>query len=412
MSSWIHSLVVLIVLNSIEFTSVQSQTIRPGILLCLPRPVVDCDCSFSAQSNCTDPPLNRSQDFCYLSCCCELTLSADPQNSTFSVTSPPPPANTFTSDPISVLSFQSDNSPSPSRASWLVPSQQGAICSFKWEGDDAQVPFNGAPRQSKSLIPASWTPPATLLPEDSQVTGFQLSVYALADALKPACMIDSFRLGANDVDATDFLWQQFVVTDSVARVRRYVYRNATTRLAPKYQLKAASLATAPYFSIVMTHNPQNGSCWIDCIELQLLYTFAKLTLAPGESTAAAENATSFTTKPTSVTLLTQSLVLDDQEYTIRTDLFLALSLGIVLLLILWCVTIAIAVYLWRRLNRLSRQGEDSAPVPAQAQVAAAGAPAIYQSHGLGSSRYEMLELAAPPGQTNYIPGTALTNEDT
>jgi hypothetical protein len=170
-----------------------------------------------------------------------------------------------------------------------VPNQQGTVCSFKWEGDDAQVQFNGVPRRSKSLVPGSWTSPAMALPENSQVTGFQLSVYALADALKPACMIDSFRIGVNDGNAADFLWRQFIVTDGDARVRRYVYRNATTRLTPDYRLSAASLDTAPYFSIVMTHNNQNGSCWIDCIELQLLYTVNKLTLPPGETTTAPFN---------------------------------------------------------------------------------------------------------------------------
>jgi hypothetical protein len=249
------------------------------------------------------------------------------------------------------------------------------------------------------------------IPENSQVIGFQLSVYALADALKPACTIDSFRLGVNDGNAADFLWRQFVVTDNDARVRRYVYRNATTRLTPDYRLSAASLDTAPYLSLVMTHNHQNGTCWVDCIELQLLYTVNKLTLPPGETTAAAENATSSSTKEpvTTATVFSESLmVLDEQEGTVPMSVVigLAIALGVVLLLLI--VTIAIAVHFWR-LHSQSKSGFAPAPAQAQQAAAGAGAPAIYQSHGL-STRYEMLELAAPPGQTNYIPGTALMND--
>jgi hypothetical protein len=176
-----------------------------------------------------------------------------------------------------------------SRANWLVSNDATTTCSYRWEGNDNQVIFSSVPRitRSKSLVASSWTAPAIPLPESSQVTGFQVNVYATAST--PSCTIDLIRFGVNEINATDFQWRQFMVTDSSNEIRRYVYRNMTTRLTPDYRLSGESLITPPgHLSIIMTHsNNQNGSCWVDCIELQLLYTqTGKLTLPPGETTTA------------------------------------------------------------------------------------------------------------------------------
>jgi hypothetical protein len=346
--------------------------------------------------------------------------------SKFALSPPPTPGEgeslMLPSEPITVTSFVIDtiiNVPDRERVPWLVSNGQSAICNFKWNREDARAIFNsGSSKRTEALKTMAWTSPVIKLPDNSQVTGFQLSVYALADVDTPACMIDSFRLGADANTATEFDWQQFVVTDSDARVRRYVYRNSTAHFAANFQLTPAILHQPLFFSLVMTHNYQQGSCWIDCIELQLLYSFVavQLTLPPptaaaaeSSSTAAADNSTSKSstsiTKETNATIVCDPMmVLEEQAAATSLVMGLAVALGVVLLLLI--ITIAIALYLWRRLNSQSKPG--SAPPPAQAPPEQPTST-IYQSHGLHSTRYEMLEIGVPPNQTNYVAGTALTN---
>jgi hypothetical protein len=315
-----------------------------------------------------------------------------------------------------VTGFRIDETPA-GIAPWQILQSTG-LCNFRSDPDDPFVSFFNVPRRSGLLVPSTWSAPSIPLPpQGARVMGFQLSVYALTEPNKPACMIDSFLVGvANGVvnSAINYVWQQFLVTDNEPIVRRYVYRGAGFA-----GIRADGLedSGAPYFSLTMTHNHQNGSCWIDCIELQLLYTFGAeepmLQTLPSAVTTTAKDTVANITEMINETVSTSLMGLDDQENTaalLGGVIGLAVALGVVLLVLI--VIIAIAMRLWRRLNTQSNPGSLSAPAQAQpqAQHASPATTAIYQSHGLNSTRYEMLELGAPPNKTNYIPGTALTND--
>jgi len=338
----------------------------------------------------------------------------------FSLSSPPPAADVFTSEPIAVTTFLMDSTATPQRANWLVSNEATTTCSFRWEGSDNQVIFSSVPRinRSKALVASSWTSPAIPLPENSQVNGFQVNVYATAST--QSCTIDLIRFGVNETNAIDFQWRQFMVTDGDSQIRRYVYRNMTTRLAPEYRLSGESLITPPgHLSIIMTHsNNLNGSCWVDCIELQLLYTqTGKLTVPPGETTtavgASSNNNNGTLAVVTGSTAMAASNIVAAPE-TVPADV--AIGLGVALGLVLLIGIIAVAVCMWRR------RRDRSQPNP---QVhRAAGAPAVrppqplYQSANLqrpydsgnlqSPDHYEMLAIGAAPDQTEYVAGTEFT----
>jgi hypothetical protein len=404
------TVIVLVAVIAIELIQAQTGSPRPSIIQCLPQPPI-CACSPNVHNNCLDPPLNRSQDLCYLSCCCELYGS---DKSTFALSSSPLAENALASEAIAVTAFVPYMA-MPGRENWVVMVDMDIpepVCNFRLEPTDAHVTFNGIARQSAPLVASSWSSVGIQLPPNIQVIGFQLSVYARAQG--PACLIASFQLGEG-ASVFEFDWQQFLVTDSDAILRRYVYRGDTI-------LSIDGIRKPPTLSLIMAHNHQNGSCWIDCVEIQLLY-LAQITPAPmttsgtttGPTTTATAPATSSTTKTTSVTVASvvseSMMVLDDQEELFAASVVIGLAVALGVVCLLSIVSTVIALYLWRRPSPSGRseQGSVAAPTLAQQDMQGAAAPpSIYQSHGL-STRYEMLELAVPHNQTNYAPGTALTN---
>lgn len=238
---------------------------------------MDCQCQLGAFNQCQDAPSNRSSDICYLACCCEFNLCC-------SLITDIPTSGYFLSEPIAVTSFFPTEGMSTTRAPWTISNMPQATCSFQWSAEDAQVNFNRMPtiNRSRSLVTSTWSPPSIALMDSAIIVGFQLSVYAIPDANSPSCTIESFRMGGNDTDSVEFMWRQIVVTDNPTTMRRYTYRSNSTRF-PDTRLTFDSLNNPPYFSIIMTRSGLNGSCWIDCIELQLLYTQSVLTLPPGET---------------------------------------------------------------------------------------------------------------------------------
>jgi hypothetical protein len=393
-------------------TLTQSFALRPNITKCIARGV-DCPCQLSLLNECSDPPSNRSADICYLSCCCEMGLCCSLSNDLSG-------SNHFVSEPIAVAAFLPTEGTSMTRASWSISSVQQALCNFQWSTEDAQVIFNRYPTifRSRSLIPAAWTPPSIPLSESTQIVGFQLSVYAIPDFNSPSCTIESFRIGINDTDAVDFLWRQVVVTDNPSLMRRYTYRSNATRLGDA-RLTWESLSKPPYFSIIMTRGGGNGSCWIDCIELQLLYTQSILTLPPGE-TARPTPPLPVSTQSQAQPNQSQSTVLVSTS-TSPSEFPTALVAGLAgaLAFVVLTVVIAGAVMLWRRSKKSKAQHNPSAVVPAgnqpqqQQYRSLAGVSqepsSPYDTGNVNPSNYEMLHLTAANDRTHYVPGTEFTN---
>jgi hypothetical protein len=241
---------------------------RPDETRCVDIPSV---CSAFIEP-CSTSPIERTTDLCYLARCCDS--SGEPRFGLAPATTPP---GFFATEAISVRRFVA-STPSinePVEAPWSLLNKADAMCNFRWEGNDNRVDFVQMPKIARALplIATSWSRPTQPLldPALTVVAGFQLNVYMLSDASKPACMIESFRLGnASTEIGVEFPWRQYIVTDSDARMRRYVYRWYLPSTGP-VNLTPFALADPPTFSMVITRSDLNGTCWLDCVEFQLLF---------------------------------------------------------------------------------------------------------------------------------------------
>jgi hypothetical protein len=243
---------------------------RPDEDRCVEEPP-NCLCHPSLVDNCTIPAIERTTDLCYLSCCCDII-----EGPRFALAPAKPDRSILTTEAISVLRFVEprSNHNEQFEASWSVVNKADAMCNFRWEGNDNRVDFDRVPAvvRASPLVTSLWSKPTQPLPDPAltMIVGFQLNVYMLSDASKPACAIE--HLVFENVTATfQFTWNQFIVTDSDARVRRYVFRWHKVPIPGHAEPDSGWLTNPPTLSMVVTRSGLNGTCWLDCVELQLLF---------------------------------------------------------------------------------------------------------------------------------------------
>ncbi len=323
--------------------------------------------------DCQPNAITKADNFCWLHCCCKA------ENKGAAVADAVD--GLLLSAPIQSKAFQQESGNFPA---WEFPPPQrasGATCDFALQNEDPRVTFMGSQARARTLNVNDWVTPRPMLPEGVIVTGLYVSVYAYGGT-SSTCVIDRGRIQL-DNSGRDVALTQFVLAESTPRVRRYgfLFTKQNLRLPSSATLSRSSLSDFLSLSLNFTRTSQ-GSCHVDCIEVQFVYENPILTLPLTESvmsTAPTADAmptnvstSTATPMPTTSLLVTSSM---DGLLTVPLDLLLGVAGGVVLLCAL---LILLIVCVLRKRNR-ERNDAKRADIAKQVELDGGARGNIYQS---------------------------------